>query len=160
MVTPWGRVDLDYAFMGLLLLISLGLFPLLLAGWASNRAYATIGAIRGVAQTISYEVALALILIGFFSLVGSTRFKDWEEVTILPSLALIGPILLIWLIAAIAETNRTPFDFSEGESELVSGFNIEYASGGFALIFMAEYGIILFFRIITTLLLGGAPSTR
>merc|ERR1712062_640387 len=116
---------------------------------ASNSKYALIGALRAVAQTVSYEVCLALILMFYLCLVGRIRIimimarnRVWNKIIILL------PIVGIWLISCLAETNRTPFDFSEGESDLVSGFNIEYGRVGFALIFMAEYARIIFIRII------------
>merc|ERR1712062_238596 len=106
---------------------------------ASNSKYALIGALRAVAQTVSYEVCLALILMFYLCLVGRIRI-------------ILIPIVGIWLISCLAETNRTPFDFAEGESELVSGFNIEYGSLGFALIFMAEYARIIFISYIFSLI--------
>lgn len=140
--------------------MGLGLFPLLVAGWSSNSSYASIGAIRGVAQTISYEVGLALILINFLIMQGSMAMENfgasgWSG---LRSLA-IAPACYLWVVRAVAETNRTPFDFAEGESELVSGFNIEYGRGGFALIFMAEYARILMLRGITVVILTGLYLT-
>ena len=160
-VIPWNGTSLDYSLIFLLLVLGLGLYPLLLSGWASNRAYATIGALRGVAQTISYEVRLALLLIIFFCLTGGislSHFIIFKESFIVP---LTFILVVAWLITALAETNRTPFDFAEGESELVSGFNIEYGAGGFALIFMAEYGRILLLRMITGRLAGcGHPRSR
>nr|YP_009231992.1 NADH dehydrogenase subunit 1 [Tegula lividomaculata]AMA07353.1 NADH dehydrogenase subunit 1 [Tegula lividomaculata] len=132
---------------------SLNVYGTLLAGWASNSKYALLGAIRAVAQTVSYEVSLALILLFVLLICGSFDFvkiKHTSEVVWLGFLMM--PIFLIWLVSCIAETNRTPFDFAEGESELVSGFNIEYGAGGFALIFMAEYGNILVMSLFTSVL--------
>ena len=130
--------------ISLLVILSLGIYPLLIRGWASNRKYATLGAIRGVAQTISYEISLALIVIQFILCYMSYSLVDLQYSNIF--LIYIFPfVLIIWLVILLAETNRTPFDFSEGESELVSGFNIEYASTGFVLIFLREYAIILLF---------------
>ena len=126
---------------------------MLISGWASNRKYALIGSLRAVAQTVSYEVILALILIFFLSLRVSIRFS---LIIILNSYwykwLLFAPITGVWLISCLAETNRTPFDFAEGESELVSGFNIEYGRIGFALIFIAEYARIIFICIIFSLI--------
>lgn len=116
-----------------------------------------MGGIRSVAQTISYEVRLALILLSFLYLIISLNIFDfikYQEIVWFIFLCL--PLGIIWLVSRLAETNRTPFDFAEGESELVSGFNVEYRSGGFALIFLAEYSRILFIRIICVILfLGG-----
>lgn len=148
----------DYSLLLLLLLLGLNLYPLLLRGWYSNRGYATIGRLRGVAQTISYEVSLALFLIRYLIIRGLLLIRSFRSFRKLVSLRLLLPLALFWLFAAVAETNRTPFDFAEGESELVSGFNIEYGAGGFAIIFIAEYAIILFLRFITALLLGWGPQ--
>jgi NADH-ubiquinone oxidoreductase chain 1 len=145
----------DYSLILMLLILGLGLYPLLLAGWASNRAYALTGGLRGVAQTISYEISLAVLLISFFLLRGRLSLRRLGRLSAKVVLTLSNGLLVIWFISALAETNRTPFDFAEGESELVSGFNIEYGAVGFALIFMAEYGIILFLSALTVLLLGG-----
>lgn len=154
-------VDLFYSDLSIILfiiIISLGVYPLLLAGWASSRKYALVGRIRGVAQTISYEISLALIFIALIRILNNTRLKDFVWVSNQFYLILIGKLILIlWVISIIAETNRTPFDFAEGESELVSGFNIEYGGPGFALIFIAEYGIILLLRGLTIAIFLGTP---
>ena len=128
----------------LLVVLRLGIYPLLIRGWASNRKYATLGAIRGVAQTISYEIRLALIVIQFILCFTSYTARE-HQYSNLCLVQTFPAFLIIWLVILLAETNRTPFDFSEGESELVSGFNIEYASTGFVLIFLSEYAIILLF---------------
>ena len=141
----------------LLIIISLGVYPLLSAGWRSNRNYAFLGRVRGVAQTISYEIRLALIFIIFmvFWLELSLIYIRMKSL-LLRTLVLRPAIFMFWLVSGLAETNRTPFDFAEGESELVSGFNVEYGAGGFALLFIAEYGRILFFSYLTTMVfLGG-----
>lgn len=144
-----------------LIIIRFGVYPLLLAGWSSNRKYALLGGLRGVAQTISYEIRLALILLIFL-----IYFKNYNlEVLILNSLKIslivLAPIMILfWVISCLAETNRTPFDFSEGESELVSGFNIEFGSGGFALIFIAEYARIFFLRRLTSFIRFGVFPLR
>lgn len=137
----------------LLVVLRLNLYPLLLAGWASNSKYALVGAMRGVAQTISYEISLALLLLRVLSICGEYELRAvlGEAVPVAFRLR-AGPLLVLWLVSCVAETNRTPFDFAEGESELVSGFNVEYAGGGFALIFMAEYARILFLSLLTALL--------
>nr|YP_010157550.1 NADH dehydrogenase subunit 1 [Pasiphila chloerata]QRG01698.1 NADH dehydrogenase subunit 1 [Pasiphila chloerata] len=136
---------------------SLGVYTVMIAGWSSNSNYALLGGLRAVAQTISYEVSLSLILLSSiimimdFSLLNFIFYQDkiWF-------LFLMIPLSMCWLSSSLAETNRTPFDFAEGESELVSGFNVEYSSGGFALIFLAEYSSILFMSMLFTLIyLGG-----
>merc|ERR1712048_671049 len=108
------------------------------------------------AQTISYEISLALIVIQFILCYMSHGLVDLQYSNIF--LIYIFPfVLIIWLVILLAETNRTPFDFSEGESELVSGFNIEYASVGFVLIFLSEYAIILLFSTASIRVLLDAP---
>lgn len=129
----------------------------MIAGWSSNSNYSLLGAIRSVAQTISYEVRLALILLSFLYLITSLNiimFFQYQELIWFIFISL--PLSLIWVVSSLAETNRTPFDFAEGESELVSGFNVEYSRAGFALIFLAEYARILFIRMLCVILfLGG-----
>nr|YP_010744254.1 NADH dehydrogenase subunit 1 [Epicauta obscurocephala]WET56779.1 NADH dehydrogenase subunit 1 [Epicauta obscurocephala] len=136
---------------------SVSVYTIMLAGWSSNSSYSLLGGLRSVAQVISYEVSLALILMSFIFLVLSMNLIDFMMVQKYTWLFfLMMPLALMWVISGLAETNRTPFDFAEGESELVSGFNIEYSSGGFALIFLAEYSSILFMSMICVLLfLGG-----
>ena len=128
----------------------------MLAGWSSNRKYALIGGLRGVAQTISYEIRLALILLIFLIYFNSYNLEYIVFKSLKVSLIILIPLLIIfWVVSCLAETNRTPFDFSEGESELVSGFNIEYGSGGFALIFIAEYASIFFLSRLTRFIAFG-----
>ncbi len=153
----WCFPRIDFSILFILILLRLGLYPLLWASWASNRTYSIIGGLRGVAQTISYEVRMAIILIRFFCLIKNLNLNILENIRRDWTFLWLAPIVLIWLITAFAETNRTPFDFAEGERELVSGFNTEYGRGGFAFIFIAEYGMILFFRAITAYLLNLTP---
>nr|UFI48547.1 NADH dehydrogenase subunit 1 [Amalda australis] len=137
----------------------MNVYGTLLAGWASNSKYALLGSLRAIAQTISYEISMALILLFPLFLVGSFNFieiKESQEVIWL-SLMMI-PVSSIWFVTCVAETNRAPFDFAEGESELVSGFNIEYGAAGFALIFLAEYANILVMSLFTSLLFFGGSS--
>merc|ERR1711992_134837 len=123
-------------------------------GWSSNRKYALIGGLRGVAQTISYEISLALILLIFLIYYLTYNMEVLTYKALRVSVLVLTPFIgLFWLISCLAETNRTPFDFSEGESELVSGFNIEYGSGGFAIIFIAEYARIFFLRILRSMVI-------
>lgn len=137
--------------------ISFGVYIVILAGWSSNSAYALLGSLRSIAQTISYEVALVLILLSVLFLIGSFNLIYFELYQKnLWFLILFFPIGLMWIISSLAETNRTPFDFAEGESELVSGFNVEYGAGGFALIFLAEYARILFISILFSMLFLGS----
>nr|AXS65870.1 NADH dehydrogenase subunit 1 [Tenebrionoidea sp. 10 KM-2017] len=136
---------------------SLSVYTIMLAGWSSNSNYAMLGSLRAVAQTISYEVSLSLIMLSFLFLILSLNLLEFSMLQ--NSVWLMFnclPLCLVWLISSLAETNRTPFDFAEGESELVSGFNVEYSSGGFALIFLAEYSSIIFMSMICVMLfLGG-----
>nr|WDE73853.1 NADH dehydrogenase subunit 1 [Lophosia sp.] len=136
---------------------SLGVYTIMVAGWSSNSNYALLGALRAVAQTISYEVSLALILLSFIFLINSFNMLMFYKYQMYVWFFFnMFPLSLIWFSISLAETNRTPFDFAEGESELVSGFNIEYSSGGFALIFLAEYSSILFMSMFFCLIfLGG-----
>ena len=139
-----------------LIIMRFGVYPLLLAGWSSNRKYALLGGLRGVAQTISYEIRLALILLIFLIYFNNYNLEYIIFKSLKISLFILCPLLVIfWVISCLAETNRTPFDFSEGESELVSGFNVEYGSGGFALIFIAEYARIFFLSSLTRFLVFG-----
>nr|AND96744.1 NADH deshydrogenase subunit 1 [Onthophagus nitidior] len=136
---------------------SLGVYTIMMAGWSSNSNYSLLGGLRAVAQTISYEVSLFLILLSFLFLVMSLNlgsFLMYQEY--MWFLLLCYPLCMMWFVSSLAETNRTPFDFAEGESELVSGFNVEYSSGGFALIFLAEYSSILFMSLLCSILFLGA----
>nr|YP_009487887.1 NADH dehydrogenase subunit 1 [Anopheles galvaoi]AWB99030.1 NADH dehydrogenase subunit 1 [Anopheles galvaoi]AWB99719.1 NADH dehydrogenase subunit 1 [Anopheles galvaoi] len=136
---------------------SLGVYTVMIAGWSSNSNYALLGGLRAVAQTISYEVSLALILLSFIFLIGNYNFVNFYNYqSYIWFIFFCFPLGLVWLASCLAETNRTPFDFAEGESELVSGFNVEYSSGGFALIFLAEYSSILFMSMLfVVIFLGG-----
>nr|YP_010155131.1 NADH dehydrogenase subunit 1 [Oregonia gracilis]QQX28749.1 NADH dehydrogenase subunit 1 [Oregonia gracilis] len=141
--------------------LSLGVYSTMVAGWSSNCKYSLLGSLRAVAQTISYEVSLALILLSFIMLVGGFSlelFNKYQENWWFMIISI--PLSLVWFSSCLAETNRTPFDFAEGESELVSGFNTEYSSGGFALIFMAEYASILFMSVLFVIIfLGSSPCS-
>nr|WQG15301.1 NADH dehydrogenase subunit 1 [Alvinocarididae sp.] len=155
-----GLISFKMSVLFFLCCTSLGVYSMMGAGWASNSKYALLGCLRAVAQTISYEVSLALILLSFLFLVGGFDlglFTEYQR--FLWFVGLTFPLALVWFASCLAETNRTPFDFAEGESELVSGFNTEYSSGGFALIFMAEYASILFMSVLFSLIfLGGELS--
>uniref|UniRef100_UPI0031F400A2 NADH dehydrogenase subunit 1 n=1 Tax=Loimia medusa TaxID=167822 RepID=UPI0031F400A2 len=131
---------------------SLNVYTTLASGWTSNSKYALLGAIRSVAQTISYEVSMALILLAALCLILSFNFSFMLSNQMIPLLLIMSPLTFIWFITTLAETNRTPFDLAEGESELVSGFNIEYSSGSFALIFMAEYASILIMCLLSAVI--------
>nr|YP_010728501.1 NADH dehydrogenase subunit 1 [Polypedilum heberti]WEF49742.1 NADH dehydrogenase subunit 1 [Polypedilum heberti] len=137
--------------------MSFGVYMVMLAGWSSNSLYALLGSLRAIAQTISYEVALVIMLMSVLFMVGSLNliyFEIYQKN--MWFIVLFFPISMMWMISSLAETNRTPFDFAEGESELVSGFNVEYGAGGFALIFLAEYASILFMSMLFSLLFLGS----
>nr|YP_010043455.1 NADH dehydrogenase subunit 1 [Vormela peregusna]QPD06764.1 NADH dehydrogenase subunit 1 [Vormela peregusna] len=157
---PYPLINMNLGILFMLAMSSLAVYSILWSGWASNSKYALIGALRAVAQTISYEVTLAIILLsvlltnGSFTL--STLIITQEHLwLILPT----WPLAMMWFISTLAETNRAPFDLTEGESELVSGFNVEYAAGPFALFFLAEYANIIMMNVLTTILFFGAFHT-
>nr|YP_009937139.1 NADH dehydrogenase subunit 1 [Subclytia rotundiventris]QNT26375.1 NADH dehydrogenase subunit 1 [Subclytia rotundiventris] len=136
---------------------SLGVYSIMIAGWSSNSNYALLGGLRSVAQSISYEVSLALILLSFIFLIGGYNMLMFYKFQLyIWFLLIMFPVALVWFSISLAETNRTPFDFAEGESELVSGFNVEYSSGGFALIFLAEYASILFMSMLFCVMFLGS----
>nr|YP_010850295.1 NADH dehydrogenase subunit 1 [Tomicus minor]WGH11786.1 NADH dehydrogenase subunit 1 [Tomicus minor] len=163
MCIPFFTMNLMFHFSVLFMLSisSLGVYTVMLSGWSSNSNYAMLGSLRAVAQMISYEVSLVLILMSFLFLIFSFDFKDLmkfqENIWFL---FMLLPLSLMIIISLLAETNRSPFDFAEGESELVSGFNVEYSSGLFALIFLAEYTSILFMGLVSTLFFLGADMVN
>nr|WEV90750.1 NADH dehydrogenase subunit 1 [Tapirus pinchaque] len=153
---PYPLINMNLGILFMLAMSSLAVYSILWSGWASNSKYALIGALRAVAQTISYEVTLAIILLSVLLMNGSftlsTLITTQEHIwLILPS----WPLAMMWFISTLAETNRAPFDLTEGESELVSGFNVEYAAGPFALFFLAEYANIIMMNTLTTILFLG-----
>nr|YP_010378552.1 NADH dehydrogenase subunit 1 [Hestinalis nama]QYC94748.1 NADH dehydrogenase subunit 1 [Hestinalis nama]WGL40187.1 NADH dehydrogenase subunit 1 [Hestinalis nama] len=135
---------------------SMGVYSVMVAGWSSNSNYSLLGGLRSVAQTISYEVSLSLILVSSIIMIMDFNlilFYNYQMMVWF--LFMMLPLSLCFLSSLMAETNRTPFDFAEGESELVSGFNIEYGGGGFALIFLAEYSSILFMSLLFVIIYMG-----
>nr|YP_009409438.1 NADH dehydrogenase subunit 1 [Anaphothrips obscurus]ASJ63898.1 NADH dehydrogenase subunit 1 [Anaphothrips obscurus] len=143
---------LKLSILYFLAILGMGVYPSLIAGWSSNSNFCSLGSIRFLAQTISYEVSLIFIILfnmfisfslNIFCLSIMQKYF-WFFVFFIPCLS--------WMISVLAELNRTPFDFAEGESELVSGFNTEFSSGSFAIIFMAEYMMILFFSLFTSII--------
>nr|YP_009312113.1 NADH dehydrogenase subunit 1 [Cosmochilus harmandi]BAV71458.1 NADH dehydrogenase subunit 1 [Cosmochilus harmandi] len=157
MPMPHPVIDLNLGILFMLALSSLAVYSILGSGWASNSKYALIGALRAVAQTISYEVSLGLILLSVIIFSGGytlQTFNTTQEGIWL--LAPAWPMAAMWYISTLAETNRAPFDLTEGESELVSGFNVEYAGGPFALFFLAEYANILLMNTLSAILFLGA----
>nr|YP_010703202.1 NADH dehydrogenase subunit 1 [Chlorogomphus shanicus]WCO11404.1 NADH dehydrogenase subunit 1 [Chlorogomphus shanicus] len=153
----FGLLNFNLGLLFFLCCTSLGVYTVMIAGWSSNSVYALLGGLRAVAQTISYEVSLALILMSFIFLAGGYSLDLFHVHQGFLWFGFISfPLMIVWFASCLAETNRTPFDFAEGESELVSGFNVEYSSGGFALIFMAEYSSILFMSMLFVVLFLGA----
>nr|YP_010990300.1 NADH dehydrogenase subunit 1 [Gobiomorphus huttoni]WOW98458.1 NADH dehydrogenase subunit 1 [Gobiomorphus huttoni] len=154
---PHPVTDLNLSILFILALSSLAVYSILGSGWASNSKYALIGALRAVAQTISYEVSLGLILLSAIIFTGGFTLQTFSTAQesiwlLLPA----WPLAAMWYISTLAETNRAPFDLTEGESELVSGFNVEYAGGPFALFFLAEYANILLMNTLSATLFLGA----
>nr|AMJ17226.1 NADH dehydrogenase subunit 1 [Acraea epaea] len=136
--------------------LSVGVYAILMSGWSSNSNYSLLGSLRSVAQTISYEVSLSLIFMSSIIMVMNLNFMIFMEYqNIIWFFFLMMPLSLMFFSSMLAETNRTPFDFAEGESELVSGFNVEYSSGGFALIFLSEYSSILFMSLVFVIIYCG-----
>ena len=129
----------------------ISIYPLILSGWASNSKYALIGAIRRIAQTVSYEVRIAFIILRILIIFISFNLTNINLTHNIPIFLIFPFLFIIWFSTALAETNRTPFDLSEGESELVSGFNIEYRRNRFAFIFIAEYTNILIISLFSSI---------
>nr|BCO16568.1 NADH dehydrogenase subunit 1 [Haemodracon trachyrhinus] len=155
---PQTLVNLNLGLLIMLAISSLAVYSILWSGWASNSKYALIGALRAVAQTISYEVTLGMILLSTVMVAGGFTTKSLLTTQEATWLVLCSwPLTMMWYISTIAETNRAPFDLTEGESELVSGFNVEYAAGPFALFFLAEYSNILLMNTLSCILFF-APS--
>nr|ARH53986.1 NADH dehydrogenase subunit 1 [Pantoxystus rubricollis] len=159
MCMPFITVNLNFnlSILFFLSISSLSVYTIMLAGWSSNSNYAMLGSLRAVAQTVSYEVSLIMLLLSFLIMVLSFNMMDFQKYQeYIWFIGLMMPLCWIWVVSCLAETNRSPFDFAEGESELVSGFNVEYSSGGFAMIFLAEYSSILFMSMICVIMfLGG-----
>nr|ASY98586.1 NADH dehydrogenase subunit 1 [Camelomantis moultoni] len=158
MLMPYmsGLLTFNLGLFFFLVYTSMGVYTVMLAGWSSNSNYALLGGLRAVAQTISYEVSLALILLSFVFLISSYSLLEFYYFQMgIWLLFLYLPLCNVWFVSCLAETNRSPFDFAEGESELVSGFNIEYGSGGFALIFLSEYSSILFMSMLMCVIFLG-----
>ena len=152
--------DINAALLYVLALTSLGVYGVILAGWATNSKYAFLGAMRSAAQIVAYEIAMGFALVGVVMASGSLNLGEiiegqsgsilhWYWLPLLP-------LFLIYFISGVAETNRAPFDVAEGESEIVAGFHVEYAGVGFALFFLAEYANMILISALTAILfLGG-----
>ena len=168
--TVWAAVPLDPRFIiadinaGLLYILaltSMGVYGVILAGWAANSKYAFLGAMRCAAQIVAYELAMGFALVGVLMAGGSLNLGDivraQEGTSILGWFAWpLFPLFIVYFISGVAETNRAPFDVAEGESEIVAGFHVEYGGIGFALFFLAEYAnMILITALTATFFLGG-----
>ncbi len=153
--------DLDAGLLYLLSMTSLGIYGIILAGWASNSRYALLGAMRSAAQMVAYEIAMGFALVGVLMASGSLNLGEIVERQaeghwfIWP----LAPLFLVYFISGVAETNRAPFDVAEGESEIVAGFHVEYSGAAFAMFFLAEYAnMILIATLTAVLFLGGWDS--
>lgn len=161
----WVLTNVDAGLLYILMITSLSVYGVIIAGWASNSKYAMLGAMRSSAQTISYEIAMSAALVCVIMVSGSLNFKEivaaqatgiaggsifsWNWFTLFPA-------FLVYLISAVAETNRAPFDVAEGESEIVAGFHVEYSGFAFALFFLAEYIFMILIGALTAIMfLGG-----
>ena len=149
--------DVNVGILYFLAVSSMGVYGIVLAGWASNSKYSLLGSVRATAQLISYELALGLSLIGVVMIAGSLKLTDIVEYQQFTPMVVLQPLgFIIFTIAAYAETNRAPFDMAEAEQELTAGYHTEYSGMKFAMFFMAEYiGMITISSIATTMFLGG-----
>lgn len=153
----WGIADPNAGLLLLLAILSLGVYGIALGGWASQGKYTLLGALRSTAQAISYELAMAMSLVGVLILAGSVRLDDIVAAQARVPFIVLQPVgALIFLICIVAETNRAPFDLPEGETELVGGYHTEYSGLRFAMYYMAEYiNMIVMASLLTHLYLGG-----
>nr|YP_009862154.1 NADH dehydrogenase subunit 1 [Carpoglyphus lactis]QKV10189.1 NADH dehydrogenase subunit 1 [Carpoglyphus lactis] len=164
MVLVWEWSETKYSMMSptlkifiILGIMSLTAYGFILSSWGSNSKYSLIGGFRAVAQVVSYEVCLILFLMIIIFLTGSYKFMLMTEMQkSFWFMMFMPPLFITWVMLCMAESNRTPFDLAEGESELVSGFNVEYGGGMFALIFIAEYGMIMFMSALTAMFFMGS----
>ena len=160
-VIPFGKslviADINVGILYLFAISSLGVYGVIMAGWASNSKYAFLGALRSAAQMVSYEVSMGLVIINVLLCVGSLNLSDIIEAQKTVWFALpLFPMFIVFFISTLAETNRAPFDLPEGESELVAGYFVEYSSMSFALFFLGEYANMILMSAMTTILfLGG-----
>ena len=152
--------DIDASLLYVLALTSMGVYGVVIAGWASNSKYAFLGAMRSAAQIVAYEIAMGFALVGVLMAAGSLNLREIvvaqsggiHEWFFLPLL----PLFLVYLISGVAETNRSPFDVAEGESEIVAGFHVDYSGMGFAVFFLAEYANMILISALTVIMfLGG-----
>jgi NADH-quinone oxidoreductase subunit H len=153
----WAIADINVGILYLFAISSLGVYGVIIAGWASNSKYAFLGALRSAAQMVSYEVSMGFVIVTVLLCVGSLNLTEIVRAQqnvwfVIP----LFPMFVIFFISTLAETNRAPFDLPEGESELVAGFFVEYSSMSFALFFLGEYANMILMSALTTILfLGG-----
>nr|QYC94117.1 NADH dehydrogenase subunit 1 [Pseudagkistrodon rudis] len=150
---PNPLINMNLGLMFIMAMSGMFTYTILWSGWSSNSKYPLMGAMRALAQIISYEVTLGLIIIAMATISGGyclTLFTETQEHTWL--LLSTWPLTMMWFSSTLAETNRSPFDLTEGESELVSGFNVEFSAGPFALLFLAEYTNILMMNTLSTMM--------
>nr|YP_009433269.1 NADH dehydrogenase subunit 1 [Phymata americana]AGO27999.1 NADH dehydrogenase subunit 1 [Phymata americana] len=148
--------NFNFGVLFFLCCTGMGVYGVLLSGWSSNSNYALLGGLRSVAQTISYEVSMALLMVCLLLMVFSFNFIDFMIYqSYIWFISFSFPLFICFFSSCLAETNRSPFDFAEGESELVSGFNVEYSSGGFAFIFLSEYMNIIFMSMLCAIIFLG-----
>ena len=153
----WAIADINVGILYLFAISSLGVYGIIIAGWASNSKYAFLGALRSAAQMVSYEVSMGFVLVTVLLCVGSLNLTAIVKAqqTVWFCLPLF-PMFVVFFISTLAETNRSPFDLPEGESEIVAGFFVEYSSMSFALFFLGEYANMILMSALTTILfLGG-----
>jgi NADH-quinone oxidoreductase subunit H len=153
----WAIADINVGILFLFAVSSLGVYGVIMAGWASNSKYPFLGALRSAAQMVSYEVSMGFVIITVLLCVGSLNLTDivMAQQTVWFALPLL-PMFVVFFISTLAETNRAPFDLPEGESELVAGYMVEYSSMAFALFFLGEYANMILMSAMTTILfLGG-----
>jgi NADH-quinone oxidoreductase subunit H len=153
----WVLADINVGILYLFAISSLGVYGIIIAGWASNSKYAFLGGLRSAAQMVSYEVSIGLVIITVLLCVGSLNLSKIIEAQRTVWFAIpLFPMFVVFFVSALAETNRAPFDLPEGESELSGGFNVEYSSMTFALFFLGEYANMILMSAMTTILfLGG-----
>ena len=162
-VIPFGAglvlADINVGVLYVLAISSLGVYGIIMAGWASNSKYAFLGAIRSSAQMISYEVSMGLVIVTVLLVTGTLNLSEiveYQRTMPLWIQLLLAPMAVVFFISVLAETNRLPFDLPEAEAELVAGYNVEYSSMAFALFFLGEYAnMILVSAITVTFFMGG-----
>nr|YP_009654848.1 NADH dehydrogenase subunit 1 [Placosternum urus]QCI09416.1 NADH dehydrogenase subunit 1 [Placosternum urus] len=149
-------INFDYGILFFMVCTGMGVYGIMLSGWSSNSNYALLGSLRSVAQVISYEVSMIMIMLCTIIFIFSYNLLDYMYYQNMCWFMYMNfPLFFCWFSSCLAETNRSPFDFAEGESELVSGFNVEYSSGGFAFIFLSEYMNIIFMSMLTVIMFLG-----